>query len=553
MPAARHWLPERFASPTFHLGPIAYTVGNITDIIFLSSLIAVILYRFIRVSQDEQRAHAEITAARSVQALLIPTQLPSNKNFMLESAYLPVNGVGGDFFQVLPLKDDSLLIVVGDVSGKGLQAAMNSSTLVGALRNELSHDPATVLEHLNHVLIGAVPVQGAVPELDCAPCFATCLCARIYPSGEMTVANAGHLSPYRDGRELALPPGLPLGVIAEAQYEQITFQLNRGDRLVFHLRWRSRSNQLARRTVRLRAHTAGKPRISALHRADRAAFRPDRRYYRGIAVRGLPRRAAQQRRIRPLKLSLASEMGRDRLLHRRECRRIPLESISMSVKALYPGTFDPPTNGHIDLIQRGARLFEHLTVAILINPVKNPLFTVEERVEMLRESTGALGNVSVATFDGMMVEFARHLGATAVLRGIRAISDYEHEFQMALMNRRLAPEIETVFLQPAGQIFVHQLAHAERSLQLRRRRERPRSTECAEAPARANQRRISKCRRFLAPEANAKVPSWIVGECTGDVSIDESRHCITVSAPIDSISSRINGHLCCGPVRQGSP
>src|ERR1700733_4909450 len=117
----------------------------------------------------------------------------------------------------------------------------------------------------------------------------------------------------------------------------------------------------------------------------------------------------------------------------------------MSVRALYPGTFDPPTNGHIDLIQRGSKLFEHLTVAILKNPVKNPLFTLEERVEMLRESTGALGNVSVATFDGLMVEFARQRSATAVLRGIRAISDYEHEFQMALMNRRLAPEIETVF------------------------------------------------------------------------------------------------------------
>jgi pantetheine-phosphate adenylyltransferase len=122
----------------------------------------------------------------------------------------------------------------------------------------------------------------------------------------------------------------------------------------------------------------------------------------------------------------------------------------MSVKGLYPGTFDPPTNGHIDLIQRGAKLFEHLTVAVLLNPIKNPLFTVEERVEMLTESTAAIGNVSVATFDGLMVDFARQLGATAVLRGIRAISDYEHEFQMALMNRRLAPEIETVFLQPAG-------------------------------------------------------------------------------------------------------
>jgi pantetheine-phosphate adenylyltransferase len=122
----------------------------------------------------------------------------------------------------------------------------------------------------------------------------------------------------------------------------------------------------------------------------------------------------------------------------------------MSVTALYPGTFDPPTNGHIDLIQRGANLFDHLIVSILNNPGKDPLFTVEERVDMLRESTAGMSNVSVATFDGLMVDFARQQGATAVLRGIRAISDYEYEFQMALMNRRLAPEIETVFLQPAG-------------------------------------------------------------------------------------------------------
>jgi len=122
----------------------------------------------------------------------------------------------------------------------------------------------------------------------------------------------------------------------------------------------------------------------------------------------------------------------------------------MPVKAIYPGTFDPPTNGHVDLIQRGSKLFDHLTVAILVNPVKNPLFTVQERVEMIEEATRPLGNVSVATFDGLMVDFARREGASAVLRGIRAISDYEHEFQTALMNRRLAPEIETVFLQPAG-------------------------------------------------------------------------------------------------------
>lgn len=232
--ATRHWLPDQFSSHRFYLGPIEFGIGTVAYTIFLGSLIAVILYRFVRISQVEQRSAAEISAARSVQALLIPTQLPSNRNFMLESAYLPVNGVGGDFFQVLPLKDDSLLIVVGDVSGKGLQAAMNSSTLVGALRNELSHDPATVLNHLNHVLIGAVASPGtAMKELDCAPCFATCLCARVYPDGTTTIANAGHLNPYRDGREIALAGSLPLGVIADVEYEQATFQLNRGDRLVF--------------------------------------------------------------------------------------------------------------------------------------------------------------------------------------------------------------------------------------------------------------------------------------------------------------------------------
>ena len=184
-----------------------------------------ILYRFVHVSQEEQRSAAEIEAARSVQALLIPTVLPSNHNFMLESAYFPANGVGGDFFQVLPLNDDSMLIVVGDVSGKGLQAAMNASTLIGALRNELAHDPATVLNHLNHVMLGTSSVASA--------CFATCLCARVYPSGKMIIANAGHLSPYREGRELELAADLPLGVIPNIQYEEATFHLAPGDRLIF--------------------------------------------------------------------------------------------------------------------------------------------------------------------------------------------------------------------------------------------------------------------------------------------------------------------------------
>lgn len=120
-----------------------------------------------------------------------------------------------------------------------------------------------------------------------------------------------------------------------------------------------------------------------------------------------------------------------------------------TVKAIYPGSFDPLTNGHLDLIARAANIFDHLVVAILRNSSKNPLFTVEERVAMLSEGTAEFNNVSVATFDGLLVEFAREQRAQAVVRGIRAISDYEYEFQMALMNRRLAPQLETVFMMPA--------------------------------------------------------------------------------------------------------
>ena len=119
-----------------------------------------------------------------------------------------------------------------------------------------------------------------------------------------------------------------------------------------------------------------------------------------------------------------------------------------TVKAIYPGSFDPVTNGHLDLIARAANIFDHLVVAILRNSEKNPLFTVEERVAMLSEGIAEFNNVSVSTFDGLLVDFAREERAHAVVRGIRAISDYEYEFQMALMNRRLAPDVETIFLMP---------------------------------------------------------------------------------------------------------
>ncbi|MCU1308049.1 MAG: Phosphopantetheine adenylyltransferase [Acidobacteriaceae bacterium] len=119
------------------------------------------------------------------------------------------------------------------------------------------------------------------------------------------------------------------------------------------------------------------------------------------------------------------------------------------VKAIYPGSFDPLTNGHLDLIERGSKIFDELVVAILRNSEKAPLFSVEERMEMLKETTSHLENVSVDTFEGLLVDYVAKQNARVVLRGIRAISDYEYELQMALMNRNLSPNIETVFMMPA--------------------------------------------------------------------------------------------------------
>lgn len=120
------------------------------------------------------------------------------------------------------------------------------------------------------------------------------------------------------------------------------------------------------------------------------------------------------------------------------------------VTAIYPGTFDPLTNGHLDLIARGAKIVDRLVVAILRNSEKGePLFSVPERQQMIADAVRGMPNVSVETFDGLLVDFAKMHGAKAVLRGIRAISDYEYELQMAMMNRKLDPELETLFMMPA--------------------------------------------------------------------------------------------------------
>ena len=123
----------------------------------------------------------------------------------------------------------------------------------------------------------------------------------------------------------------------------------------------------------------------------------------------------------------------------------------MSTLAVYPGSFDPLTNGHVDIISRGARLFDRIIVAILVNAEKAPLFTMEERIEITRDVFKTQRNVEVDTFNGLLVDYVERRKAQVIVRGLRAVSDFEFEFQMALMNQRLNPRIETVFMMPAEQ------------------------------------------------------------------------------------------------------
>ncbi len=123
--------------------------------------------------------------------------------------------------------------------------------------------------------------------------------------------------------------------------------------------------------------------------------------------------------------------------------------MAKQVTAIYPGSFDPVTNGHLDIIERSHRIFDRVIVAVLANVEKEPLFEIDKRLEMLREVTQEWDNIEVETFEGLLVKFAVAQKAQVILRGIRAVTDYEYEFQMALMNRRMQPEIETVFMVPA--------------------------------------------------------------------------------------------------------
>ena len=121
----------------------------------------------------------------------------------------------------------------------------------------------------------------------------------------------------------------------------------------------------------------------------------------------------------------------------------------MKITVVYPGTFDPITNGHSDLVYRGAQMFDRIILAIAHNPEKSPLFSMEERIELANSVLGKTGNIEVIGFSGLLIDFARKCNATVILRGLRAVSDFEYEFQLALMNRKLDSNIETVFLTPS--------------------------------------------------------------------------------------------------------
>jgi serine phosphatase RsbU (regulator of sigma subunit) len=189
------------------------------------SLALIILLRSNRLSRRQAVMDGALAAAREVQQVILPLQDEAVPGFTVESVYKPAQQVGGDFFQILPTGDGGLLVVVGDVAGKGLPAAMLVSVLVGAIRTvaSYSHEPEEILAQLNARLLGRT--QGS---------FSTALAARIGADGSVKIANAGHLSPYLDGNEVELPGALPLGVVGGIRYESISFRLHPGSRLTFY-------------------------------------------------------------------------------------------------------------------------------------------------------------------------------------------------------------------------------------------------------------------------------------------------------------------------------
>jgi len=204
------------------LDPFDFSFYTLANILFLMAMLAFLLRRFSLARREEERLQSEFEAARQVQQILVPETGASVPGFTIESIYLPAESVGGDFFQQIPDDRGGVLMIVGDVAGKGLPAAMLVSMLVGAIRSEAAHtqEPVALLATLNERMLGRA--HGG---------FATCLVAHLSASGQLTLANAGHIPPWHNGRALEVPGSLPLGVVPDPGYTLSTFVLSPGDRL----------------------------------------------------------------------------------------------------------------------------------------------------------------------------------------------------------------------------------------------------------------------------------------------------------------------------------
>ena len=209
----------------FPAGPFQLNLYQFTELSYQLSLAIIMVLRSTHVSRQQALLEGEMAAAREVQQVILPDEIETVAGFSVDSAYQPAQQVGGDFFQVIPAPEGGLLLVVGDVAGKGLPAAMLVSVLVGAIRGvaEFTCDPAELLANLNDRLVGRAGAS-----------FSTALVAHISATGRVSVANAGHLSPYLDGREVELQGALPLGVKSGAHYETTNFHLAPGSRLTFY-------------------------------------------------------------------------------------------------------------------------------------------------------------------------------------------------------------------------------------------------------------------------------------------------------------------------------
>jgi hypothetical protein len=221
-----HWkLLENLASLGFRLGGYFFDLGFVlSTLLFLALIFTIAREQFLE-RERQARIELEVKSAREIQQILVPEETPAIPGLSIASVYRPAEEVGGDFFQVIATADGSALIALGDVSGKGLKAAMTVSLIVGALRTmaDYTQSPATILQGLNRRLLGRI--DGG---------FVTCVIARIDPSGTTTLANAGHLAPYRDGEELPVNGSLPLGLAADAVYDELVFLLHEGETLTFY-------------------------------------------------------------------------------------------------------------------------------------------------------------------------------------------------------------------------------------------------------------------------------------------------------------------------------